>query len=113
MSEKQDEPKASPDPFASMVQFYEAWSRSWAQAMTEAVSSKSVAESIGQQMESSMESLAMARKQINEIMERYLQEMSLPSRAEVISLAERMTGIEMKLDDIEAKLEEVLDALRK
>jgi hypothetical protein len=30
----------------------------------------------------------------------------MPSRADVISLAERLTHIEMRLDDLEAKLEE-------
>jgi len=112
MSDQKEDPKTNPDPFAGMIQFYENWSRSWAQAMSEAVSNKSVAESIGQQMESSMETLAMARKQVNELMEQYLQQMSLPSRAEVIGLAERLTHVEMKLDDLDAKLDEVLDALK-
>jgi hypothetical protein len=53
------------------------------------------------------------RRQMGQIMEQSLQQMSLPTRNEVLSIAERMTNIEMRLDDMEAKLEEVLDLLRK
>jgi polyhydroxyalkanoate synthesis regulator phasin len=52
------------------------------------------------------------RRQMSEIMEQSLQQMSLPTRKEVVSIAERMTNIEMRLDDMEAKLDEVLDLLR-
>jgi polyhydroxyalkanoate synthesis regulator phasin len=45
-------------------------------------------------------------------MEQYLQQMSLPTRKEVVSLAERLTKIEMRLDDLDAKLDEVLDHLK-
>jgi len=41
-----------------------------------------------------------------------LQQMSLPSRKEVLNLAERLTHIEMRLDDMDAKLDEVLDHLQ-
>jgi len=107
------DPQPNPDPFASMIQFYDTWSKSWAEAMSDAVSSKSFAETMGKQMESGMETLALARKQANEIMEQALQQMSLPTRAEVVSLAERLTSVEMKLDDLDAKLDEVLDLLKK
>jgi hypothetical protein len=110
MTEQTEEPKV--DPFAHMIQFYDTWSKSWAQAMSETVSSKSFAESMGKQIESSLEALSLARKQVNEIMAQYLQQMNLPTRNEVISLAERLTKIEMVLDDIDAKLDEVLDSLK-
>lgn len=101
------------DPFAGMIQFYDTWSKTWASAMTEAVSNKSFAETMGQGMESSMEALSLVRKQVNELMEGYLQQMSMPTRSEVISLAERLTTIEMAVDDLDAKLDEVLDLLKK
>lgn len=110
MSEQSQEPKV--DPFAHMIQFYDTWSKSWAQAMSEAVSSKSFAESMGQQIEGSLEALSLARKQVNEIMAQYLQQMNLPTRDDVTSLAERITRIEMVMDDIDAKLDEVLDLLK-
>lgn len=101
------------DPFANMIQFYENWSKTWAQAMSDTASSKTFAETMGKQMETNMETLALARKQFNEIMEQALQQMSLPTRAEVTSLAERLTRVEMKLDDLDAKMDEMLDLLKK
>ena len=79
------------DPFAHMIQFYDTWSKAWSQAMSEAVASKSFAESMGQQIEGSLETLSLARKQINDIMAQYLHQMNLPTRKEVLSLAERLT----------------------
>ncbi len=31
----------------------------------------------------------------------------MPSRADVVSIAERMTNIEMRLDDLDAKLDDI------
>ncbi len=100
------------DPFAQMIQFYDTWSKAWAQAMSDAVSSKSFAESMGQQIEGGLEAISLARKQVNEFMAQYLQQMNLPTRGEVTSLAERLTRLEMMMDDIDAKLDEVLDLLK-
>jgi len=36
----------------------------------------------------------------------------LPTRREVLSIAERMTNIEMRLDDVEAKIDQLLDLLK-
>ena len=37
-----------------------------------------------------------------------LEQMSMPSRADFVSLAERMTNVEMRLDDMDAKLDRIL-----
>jgi hypothetical protein len=39
---------------------------------------------------------------------RALEQLSMPSRADLISLAERFTNLEMRLDDMDAKLDELL-----
>jgi hypothetical protein len=36
-----------------------------------------------------------------------LQQLSMPSRADFVSLADRMTNVEMKLDDMDAKLDQL------
>ena len=40
-----------------------------------------------------------------------MQQLSLPSRQEVASLAERFTNLELRVDDLDAKLDRVLDLL--
>ena len=100
------------DPFEPMIQFYDNWTKSWASAMSEMVASKSFAESMSQQMEGGLETLSLVRRQVSELMEQYLQQIILPTRKEVISLAERLTKIEMAMDDLDAKLDEVLDHLK-
>lgn len=114
MSEEKTEGTAGPaaDPFATWIQFYENWTKAWSGAMSEAVASKRFAETMGQQMEGSLEALALVRRQANDLMEQYLEQMSLPTRKEVASLAERLTKVEMTLDDLDAKVDEILDLLR-
>ncbi len=100
------------DPSNMMIQFYDNWTKTWANAMSEAATSKSFAELMGQQMESSLDTMALIRRQVNDFMEQYLQQMSLPTRKEVLSLAERLTKIEMDLDDLDDKMDTALDLLK-
>jgi polyhydroxyalkanoate synthesis regulator phasin len=110
MAEKEE--KQAGDPFSQMVQFYDDWTKTWAGAASEMVSSKSFADSMAQQLESTLSTTQLMRRQMAEIMEQSLQQMSLPTRKQVVSLAERMTNLEMRLDDMEAKLDEVLELLK-
>ncbi|MEJ2736390.1 MAG: poly(R)-hydroxyalkanoic acid synthase subunit PhaE [Anaerolineae bacterium] len=111
MGEKDEKPQV--DPFAQMVQLYDDWTKMWSGAASEMVSSKSFADSMAQQLESTLSTAQLMRRQMSQIMEQSLQQMSLPTRQQVVGLAERMTSLEMRLDDMEAKLDEVLDLLRK
>jgi uncharacterized protein Yka (UPF0111/DUF47 family) len=110
MAENEEQPQG--DPFAQMVQFYDDWTKTWAGTASEMVSNKNFADSIAQQLESSLSTTQMVRRQMGEIMEQSLQQMSLPTRKQVLSIAERMTNIEMRLDDMEAKLDAALDLLK-
>jgi polyhydroxyalkanoate synthesis regulator phasin len=110
VSEKPEKPDV--DPFAQMVQFYDDWTKTWAGAMSETVASKGFADSMAQQLEASLSATQLMRQQMGQLMEQSLQQMNLPTRKEMLSLAGRMTSVEMRLDDIEAKLDKVLDLLK-
>jgi polyhydroxyalkanoate synthesis regulator phasin len=112
MSEKQSEEKPELDPFGQWVQFWDGWTKAWSGPMSETVASKSFAESMGQQLEGSLEATKLMRQQLGGMMQQVLQQMSLPTRQEVISLAERLTNLEMRMDDLDAKSDEILDLLK-
>ena len=50
---------------------------------------------------------AGAQKQLGELMEKYLVSMNLPSRAQMVGMAERIQGIESQLNEIKAMLQQV------
>ena len=50
---------------------------------------------------------AGAQKQLGELMEKYLVSMNLPSRAQMVSMGERLQSIEGQLNEIKALLHQV------
>ncbi len=112
MSEEKNH-QSEADPFASMIQMYENWTKMWSGTMSESATSKRFVETMGQQMEGSLEAMALMRQQMGSMIEKYLQQMNLPTHGEVVSLADRLTVLEMKMDDLDAKLDEALDLLKK
>jgi SMC interacting uncharacterized protein involved in chromosome segregation len=48
-----------------------------------------------------------AQKQFGELMEKYLVSMNLPSRAQIVGMAERLQSIENELNDIKAILHQM------
>ena len=112
MSEENESKGAQPDPVAGMLEFYDNWSKSWASSMSEMVASERVAETMAQQLEGSLEYWSLVKRQVGEAMEQYLQQMNLPTQRDIVGVAERLTTIEMRVDDIEAKVDEVLDRLK-
>lgn len=110
--EENNQKKQEIEPFAQMIQFYDAMSKTWSKAMSDAVASESFAKSMGEQMEASLDALSLMRQQTGAIVEKYLEQMSLPTRKDIISMGERLTKVEMALDDLDAKLDEVLDLVK-
>jgi hypothetical protein len=100
------------DPFAPWVQFTENWMNAWSNVLSEITTSEHFATSMGQQIESMLEASKLARQGLKASMEQYLAQMNLPTRDQVIGLAQRMTHVEMRLDDLEAKMDESLDLLK-
>ena len=50
---------------------------------------------------------AGAQKQLSDLMEKYLLSMNLPSRAQMVNMAERLASIEGQLNEIKALLHQV------
>jgi hypothetical protein len=93
------------------IQVSDLMMKSWADVLSQTVTSPTFAQSMGQQMQGFMEGTKLIRQQMKTAMEQSLQQLNVPSREQIVSLAERLTHVEMRVDDIEAKVDECLDLL--
>ena len=85
----------------------------WSKMMIQLVNSDPYAQATGTMLDSWLTTSVPFRKALEMVMTQVLGQLNLPTRAEVISLAERLTHIEMLLDDLDAKLEESRRPARK
>lgn len=84
----------------------------WSKMMIEFVNTEAYAESTGAILDAWLTTSDPLRKTMEASMTRTLAQLNLPSRDDVSRIAERLTNIEMRLDDMEAKLDEDLPASR-
>jgi len=95
------------DPFQAFRAMRDAYLDTMAKAMVEAVNTEGYAQATGSMLESYLSAAAPFREALDKSMLVALQQLELPSRQEVAALAERFTNIEMRLDDIDAKLDSI------
>ena len=93
------------DPFGLWKESQQTILESWSKAMTDAVNTEAYAETSGRMLDMYLTAAAPLRAIIEQTMTQLLNQLSLPSRAEVLSLAERLTNIELRLDDLDARLD--------
>jgi hypothetical protein len=79
----------------------------WAKAAVEMVNSPAYAEATGAMLNNYLTLSAPMSEAVEKCMMKALEQLAMPSRADVLSIAERMTNIEIRLDDLDAKLDEV------
>ena len=94
------------DPTGLLKTMRDANMESWSRMMIELVNTDAYARGTGEMLDAWLSNSAPFRKAIEAALTRALANLNMPSRAEVISLAERLTNIEVRLDDLEARLEE-------
>ena len=85
----------------------------WAKMMVQLVNTEAYAEATGAMLDTWLSSSGPFRKVIENSMSQSLANLNLPSRDDITGLAERMTNIEMRLDNLDAALDENLRAVRK
>lgn len=92
------------DPFEPFRAMRDAYLDAMAKTMVEAVNTEAYAQASGTMLEGYLSASAPFREAIEKSMVQALQQLSLPSRQEVAVLAERFTNLELRLDDMDAKL---------
>jgi hypothetical protein len=96
------------DPTAMFKEMRDASMDAWAKVMIEVVNSEAYAEATGATLDAWLSSSGPFRKVLENSMTQVLTNLNLPTRDDVTRLAERLTNIEMRLDDLDAKLDQTL-----
>jgi polyhydroxyalkanoate synthesis regulator phasin len=113
MAEVKDEKTKTYDPFEPFREMRDAYLDALAKTMVETVSSEAYAKASGAMLDWSLTAASPFRDAMEKSMQQAMQQLSLPSRQEVAALAERFTNLELRVDDLDAKLDRVLDLLTK
>jgi hypothetical protein len=90
------------DPFAA---FRDGYMDAWSKAMIDLVNSDAYQEASGAMLDAYLSVSQPFRKALEQAMAQTLAQLNMPSRADVTTLAERLTNIELRLDDLEAKID--------
>ncbi len=96
------------DPMEPWRGMRDAYLDVWAKTMVEMVNSEAYSQATGAMLDTYLTVSAPFRETVEKAMLKTLEQLAMPTRADVISIAERMTNIEMRLDDLDAKLDELL-----
>jgi polyhydroxyalkanoic acid synthase PhaR subunit len=107
MSQKPDEQQAF-DPFGVWKSMRDSGMDAWSKMMIQLVNTEAYAQANATMMDAWLTSSAPFRKVIESTMTQVLMQLNMPTRTDITSLAERLTHVEMRLDDLEAKLDERL-----
>jgi hypothetical protein len=91
----------------------EAYMDAWAKAMGEMVNTEAYAEQSGAVLDAYLTASQPFKASLEKAMVSALQQLSMPTRPDFVSLAERLTNIEMRLDDSDTKLDRIEHAIAK
>jgi len=101
------------DPTGMLKTIRDANMDAWSKMMIQLVNTEAYAQATAAMLDACLSTSAPFRKVIETATTQVLINFNMPTRADVISLAERLTNIEMRLDDLEARLEEGLRPARR
>lgn len=111
-----DEANNSSKPFDPMEPWRgmrDAYLDAWSKSMVEMVNTEAYAQAAGAMLDTYLTVSTPFREAVEKAMLKTLEQLAMPSRADIVSIAERMTHIEMRLDDFDAKLDEMHKVITK
>jgi len=101
------------DPMEPWRGMRDAYLDVWAKSMVDMVNSEAYSQATGAMLDTYLTVSAPFREAVEKAMLKTLEQLAMPTRADVVSIAERMTNIEMRLDDLDIKLDEMKKLLMK
>jgi hypothetical protein len=100
------------DPLDSWIKLRDVMIDGWAKAMTDFTASEAYSQATGIMLDNYLTTFAPAQQAVERVMGPVLAQLNMPSRSEVTSLAKRLTNIELRLDDFDAKLDAIQSSLK-
>jgi hypothetical protein len=97
------------DPFEAFRKMRDSYFESMSKVMIDAVNTEEYAQATGALLNNYLTLSAPFREALDKTMIMALEQFSLPSRQQVVALAERFTNLEMRLDDLDAKLDRIVE----
>jgi hypothetical protein len=97
------------DPFEALRGMRDNYLDAMSKVMMNAVNSEEYGQATGAMLNSALIASAPFREALDKAMAAALQQSSMPSRQEIATLAGRFTNVEMRLDDMEAKLDRIVE----
>ena len=101
------------DPTGMVKNMRDASLDAYAKMMIELVNTDAYAEAQGAMLDAWLANSGPFRKAMENVLAQHMANMNLPTLSDVSRLAERLTNIEMRLDDMDAKLDAALRAPQK
>ena len=101
------------DPKGAYRKMRNAYLDVWAKTMVDTVNTEAYAKATGSMLDAYLAVSSPFREAVEKAMQQALQQLSMPSRADLVGLAERLTNVEMRLDDMDAKLDRIDRVLSK
>ena len=97
------------DPFETFRKMRDTYLEGMSRVMIDAVNTEEYAQASGALLNNYLTLSAPFREAMDKAMIMALEQFSLPSRQQVVALAERFTNLEMRLDDLDAKLDRIVE----
>ncbi len=97
------------DSFEAFRGMRDAYLDAMSKVMINAVNSDEYAQASGALLNGALTLSAPFRQALDKSMVMALQQLSLPSRQEVVALAQRFSNMETRMDDMDAKLDRIVD----
>lgn len=101
---------AAADPFEAFRKMRDSYLEGMSKVMIDAVNTEEYAQATGSMLNNYLTLSAPFREALDKAMVMALEQYSLPSRQQVVALAERFTNIEMRLDDLDTKLDRLIQS---
>ena len=101
------------DPTGMFKNMRDSGMDAWSKMMIQLVNTEGYAQASGAMMDAWLTTSTPFRKALETTMTQVLTNLNMPTRGDITGLAERLTNIEMRLDDLEAKIDEGQRAAKK